>query len=461
MNYRAFIFFFLWTVCLFSQTETYLLDVISDSIVIKEKRAESFALYLPETYDTETAFPIVFIFDPGGRGKTGLAPFIKAAKKYQLIIVCSNSSRNTAYDENFAIADRWFNDVFTRFKIDQKRIYAAGFSGGARMASAIGVISGAFKGIVGCGAAFSGTPGQMPYASDHFYYAGLVGNLDMNYQEMIKAGQWLNKIGLANEIITFKGDHRWPDANDIVRAFDWFQLQDMNNGILKENPQFLEALLLDRVSIARNFEQDGQLLDAASSYDNIVDDLGRYFALDSIASRSAQLKQLREYKKAVKERDHIAKEEKAWNDKLIGKIREEIVYEEIPGDFNWWQKELRRLKENYTESDRKSYQEMGRRIQSVIFAVAIESMQASAAGYNEKEVDYYAALMAALWPKNPYVFFRISSSYASLGKKNEALANLEKAIDKGWVNKQWILNSKAFRSLKGNYEFELLLKQLQ
>ena len=203
MNCRSFIYFFLWAVCVFSQDETPLLGVITDSIPIEASAEESFALYLPETYDADIAFPIIFIFDPGGRGKTGLTPFIEAAKKYQLILVCSNNSRNTAYNENFAIADRWFNEVFTRFKIDQNRLYAAGFSGGSRLASAIGVISGAFKGVVGCGAAFSSNPGQMPYASDHFYYAGLVGKLDMNYQEMIQAGQWLNKIGLPNEIITF------------------------------------------------------------------------------------------------------------------------------------------------------------------------------------------------------------------------------------------------------------------
>ena len=212
--------------------------------------------------------------------------------------------------------------------------------------------------------------------------------------------------------------------------------------------------------MARNLEQDGELLDAVNNYDKIVTDLGNHFTLDSISTRSRQLKQTREYKKALKERDHIAIQEKAWSDKLIGRIRQEINREDLPADFKWWQKELNRLNKNYAENERKIYKEMGKRLQYMIFAVSIESLQASVAGRNEKEVDYYASLMTANWPENPYVSFRIASGYASLDRKDKALVYLKNAIDKGWKNKQWILNNTAFQTLKGNGEFELLLKRL-
>ncbi len=211
---------------------------IIDSVPLQKYSSESYALYLPEAFDPSTPSSIVFIFDPAARGKSGIEPFVEASEKYQLILVCSNNSRNTAYEVNFAIAERWFEDIFSRFTIDQYQIFAAGFSGGSRLASSIGVMTGAFKGVVGCGAAFSANPGQTPYSSDHFYYTGMTGHLDMNYQEMKRAGQWLERIELPNRIFFFDGDHRWPEPELMVRAFDWFQLQDIKMGLHLKTKHF-------------------------------------------------------------------------------------------------------------------------------------------------------------------------------------------------------------------------------
>ena len=181
---------------LLSQDQAVLKGKIVDSLPIPSNTAESYALYLPTDHNFQKASPVVFIFDPAGRGVAGIKPFVKASEKYGLILVCSNDSRNTAYGENFDIAERWINEVLSRYKIDQKEIYAAGFSGGSRLASTIGVLSGLFKGVIGCGAAFSANPAQAPYAKDHFNFVGIIGDLDMNYQEMFRAKDWLNRLGL-------------------------------------------------------------------------------------------------------------------------------------------------------------------------------------------------------------------------------------------------------------------------
>ena len=171
-------------ICLFifngySQDLSYEKGIIIDSIPINGSKEESFALYLPAEFKRDIASPIVFIFDPAARGRAGIMPFIEASEKYQLILVCSNNNRNMAFETNFEIADRWFKDVFSRFSVDPAKLYLAGFSGGARLASTIAVISGQFKAVVACGAAFSGNSRHMPVSGDQFYYAGLVGNRAM------------------------------------------------------------------------------------------------------------------------------------------------------------------------------------------------------------------------------------------------------------------------------------------
>ena len=446
---------------LFSQESQYEKGKIIDSVSIKSKSGESYALYLPSGFDPSSENAVLFIFDPAARGALAIKPFVEASEKYNLILLCSNNSRNAAYAENFDIAERWFNEVLSNFKIDQNQIYAAGFSGGSRLASTIGVLSGLFKGVIGCGAAFSANPAQAPYSSDHFNYVGIVGDLDMNYHEMFRAKEWLDRLGLTNQLLTFNGDHRWPDADLILNAFDWFKLQDYLKGGIRKDEVFLKEYVSTQLSIAQKSVKNGQSFRAVQIYEKTLQDLAGEIDLDSITVKVNQLKGSTEFKKAKKEANSIADLETRWRDKLIGKIRNDLEKRKIPNDFKWWQKELGKLDEDYTKSDVLIYQNMGQRLQSMIFAVCIENLQAAVAQKNKFEVEYYSALMQANWSDNAFVYYRTAVAFASLGDDDIAMGHLEEAIVKGWENKQWILNTKAFDHLRNNDRFLELIERLQ
>ena len=446
---------------LVSQDLPYQKGEIIDSVSVQSSEGESFALYLPKNYDPETENAVLFIFDPGARGTIGIKPFISSAEKYNLILVCSNDSRNTAYEENFAIAERWLNQVFTNFKIDQEHIYAAGFSGGSRLASTIGVLSGLFKAVIGCGAAFSVNPSQAPYSTDHFNYVGIVGELDMNYQEMFRAREWLNRIGLSNQLYTFNGEHRWPDPDLLLISFDWLKLQDYLDGIAPKDEAFLDEYLSTQLLRAQESIKNRQLHLTVQIYEKTLQDLGRDFDLDSISTKVQKLKASKEFKRVQKEANAIADLEKQWTEKLTGRIRSEVEKKRLPKDFKWWAKELGKLDKEYAQSDLLVNRNMGKRLQSMIFAVCIETLELSVANKNVFEVDYYTSLMQANWPDNAFISYRSAKAFASLGQDDRALHNLEQAILKGWDNKQWILHNRAFHHLRNNDKFQELMGQLK
>ena len=442
---------------LISQDLTYQQGKIIDSVSIQAATDESFALYLPKEYDPEQDNAVLFIFDPGGRGVVGIKPFIKAAEKYQLILVCSNNSRNTAYEENFAIAERWLNEVFSRFKIDQDRIYAAGFSGGSRLASTIGVLSGLFKAVIGCGAAFSVNPGQVPYSNDHFNYVGIVGELDMNYQEMFRAKEWLDRIGLTNQLYTFAGEHRWPDPDLLLNSLDWLALQDFLDGKTAKDQAFLDEYLTTQLLRAQESTRKGQLHLAVQIYEKTLQDLGREFDLDSISVKLRTLKTSKEFKKVRKEANAIADLEQEWTNKLTGRIRSELEKKVLPKDFKWWVKELAKLDQEYTQSEVLVNRNMGKRLQSMIFAVCIENLELSVANKNTFEVEYYSSLMQVNWPENAFISYRVAKAFASLGEDKRALEHLEQALLNGWENTEWIWNNQAFYHLRTNNKFRELM----
>ena len=104
-------------------------------VVALQNPQQSYVLYLPTKYSPDQRWPIVYVFDPLARGPLALAPFQQAAETHGYIVAVSNNSRNGPWQPEFEAAEAMVRDTQQRFTVDLKRIYFAGFSGGARVAS--------------------------------------------------------------------------------------------------------------------------------------------------------------------------------------------------------------------------------------------------------------------------------------------------------------------------------------
>jgi poly(3-hydroxybutyrate) depolymerase len=98
---------------------------------------QTYALSLPSTYSPERKWSLILAFHPAARGRLMVEKFQAAAETYGYIIAASNNSRNGPYAFSQAAAQAMSTDVSRRFNIDPKRVYLAGMSGGARVATGI------------------------------------------------------------------------------------------------------------------------------------------------------------------------------------------------------------------------------------------------------------------------------------------------------------------------------------
>ena len=64
-----------------------------DSLEVSNSENESFALYLPTSFDPDGLAPVLFIFEPAARAVLGIETFVPASEKYGYILVCSNNIR--------------------------------------------------------------------------------------------------------------------------------------------------------------------------------------------------------------------------------------------------------------------------------------------------------------------------------------------------------------------------------
>ena len=159
-------------------------DQITDSVRCHDVIGQSYALYRPAQYDNKNSWPVILIFDPAARGRTGVSSFIETGRKYGFILACSNNSHNGPFGDSFTAAAAMLRDMVERFNVDQKRIYAAGFSGGSRFAMAFAVKEKRISGVIGCGAGLPNDRNYFPSENSDFLYYGLAGTRDMNYIEM-------------------------------------------------------------------------------------------------------------------------------------------------------------------------------------------------------------------------------------------------------------------------------------
>ena len=122
---------------------------IADRVGVAGLADQSYALYLPPDYDGEQPRPILYCFDPRGRGRLCVDLFRSAAEERRWIVAASNNSRSDGpMEPNVVALKAIWKDTHARLAIDVGRAYATGFSGGSRVANLMAQVLG-LPGVIG------------------------------------------------------------------------------------------------------------------------------------------------------------------------------------------------------------------------------------------------------------------------------------------------------------------------
>ncbi len=385
------LFMILGSLAVMKSQTSYEKGKIIPSIAVSNTADETFSLYLPKSFKERKEQPIVFIYEPMGRGAVGVQPFVAASEKYGLILVCSNNSRNGPYARNFDISNNLFNHIFSHFSIKDDEMFASGFSGGSRLASAIASLTDKFSGVIGCGAGFSGLQEHVP-STQKYVYVGLCGNRDMNYAEMLQNKKFLNVIQFKSTLITYDGNHSWPPAEQIVRAFDWIYLQRT----LKNKVAARSFFKTDH-ALLQQFLDNREFLFADEQFDRMIKDYGPALAVDSLEKKYSSFKKSKDFKKNAAALERALKMEAVLFDKLRSRFSNEFDGNNKP-DFEWWKKERRKL-DVLGEKENVETQKMVERVKFGLFAMAFERKMILPQKNNSAKISFLDNLIQLFYPK--------------------------------------------------------------
>jgi tetratricopeptide (TPR) repeat protein len=270
---------------------------IIDNVVCKHDSKQSYTLYLPKNYSTDKKWPILFAFDPGARAKLPLELFKTTAEKYGYIVVCSKNSRNGPTEPiDRAIFAMW-KDTRERFSIDTRRIYATGFSGGARAASRFHILTGnSCAGIIACGAGISPAIRNLERIKPAAWY-GIVGMADFNYYEFMDLDAAFDDTGVIHLVDVIDLDHRWPPPEVCARAIDWMEIHAMKKGTRKNDEALTKTLYQKTLSYAHNLELSGRIYHAAQAYEAAQTLFNGLLDVSHAESKKNQITASKTYKK--------------------------------------------------------------------------------------------------------------------------------------------------------------------
>ncbi len=368
-------------------------EIIS-SISVSEDTKETFALYLPKSFEASQPSSVVFIFEPAGRGEVGIKPFIESSETYNHILICSNNSRNGSNDANFEIINRLFLSVFSKFKIDDKQVFLAGFSGGSRLASTIAVMTNKIAGVIACGAGFPLNQAYMP-TIQKFSYVGICGKRDMNYTEMLNVKKHLKLLKFSNTLITYDGNHSWPPSKEILKAFDWLAIQLHKKKIKLLSKSEVFNNYEKSYSLAKQSEFNSKPLMAYENYERSINTYQAFYDLDSISIKYKKLQKSKAYKNSKRvELKMIAKETQLTNIFSQRFLKDDEYPEKA--NIHWWKKELDKLK---PIDDNPSSKEMVERLKYKIFAWAAERNDPSIFKSSALKREFYDTICKLIYPK--------------------------------------------------------------
>lgn len=212
---------------------------IIDSVSCLADAAQSYSLYLPSNYAKDRQWNLILLFDAGGRGRRGVERYQAAAEQYGYIVAGSNNSRNGPWEVSIAAVRAMRADVLQRFTINSTRVYAAGMSGGGRVAMKVALEEGGIAGVIASSAGF---PGE-PRAKLAFPVFGTAGTEDFNYIEM----QQLDRgVATPHRVVVFRGGHAWLPAELASQAVEWMEIEAMKSGLRKRDDAVIAKIFAAR-----------------------------------------------------------------------------------------------------------------------------------------------------------------------------------------------------------------------
>jgi len=425
----------------------------------------TYALYIPRGYRPEQPAPILYAFDSRGNAKDLTARLRAGAERYGWIVASPyGASNRVAMEDNFEIMSGLWADTHARLAVNDRRVYAFGFSGLTRFVCMLGLT--APESLAGVIAAAGGFPlGHPPTRDTPFPLYATVGDKDFNYYELLDLDAKLATFGVPHHVEVFPGRHEWPPETQATAALGWMELQAMQRGTRAKSPELIAALWDEALAHARALEADGKPVDAVRAYTALTADfagLREARDLDAAAQRRAALEAspaFQRERQARAERDSRDREYLERVPKILAtaspETREDSLRQALT-DLS-----IADLKRRATTATDPEERLSAERLLSAVYVQAALHLPQEA--IERKQYDraiFDLEIADEIDPDLPQVPFRLAVTWAQKGDQKKALNALALAVEKGWSDLLTTESERALDPIRQSEEYKTIIGQM-
>ena len=444
-------------VSLAQDVEHFSAGAVVPKVICAGNPQQSYALYLPSGYSSAKRWPIIYVFDPGGRGPTAVEAIRAAAEQAGYIVAASNNSRNGAEAVSSQAANSMWQDTMQRFSIDEHRRYFAGMSGGARMATALAIsCNGCVAGVIANAAGFP--QARKPSNALKFAYFAALGNSDFNFLEFVDLRRDLEASGMHYRIRIFPGQHGWAPPEVWNEALRWMDLQATRSGLLHRDDAWIQESYGRAMQRGNGLLEQQDFLEAFREFNFVVRD---FSGLTDIASAEKQVKDLsgdKRLKNAEKQELSAADEQRRVTSEASEEIQDladgKLAPEQLMALRGTFTALLKRTRDSQRGED--SHSIIARRALSGLVVQAFESGQLA---IDRKQYDAALHLfdLAVSGSENPgWGHYCRARVYAIAADKKHMLTELKQAFMGGFRNAT-ALESQEFQPFQSDPDFQSIL----
>ncbi|MEO8196203.1 MAG: hypothetical protein ABI689_05730 [Thermoanaerobaculia bacterium] len=421
---------------------------------------QTWELYLPQGFQPARKWPVLILFDPRSRGKVAAELFRQAADEFGWVLASSNNTMSDGPgDPNARAINATIPDVMKRLPIDEKRIYAGGFSGGAVLAWTVGLKGNYLAGVISIG----GRPAPEHLAlAPRFALFSAAGVGDFNYQPTRELDSIAAKAGVPHRLEYFPGPHAWCPPETARQAILWLEILAMRDGRTARDAALIERTLAEELAVAEALADGGDALAAGRKLSEISETfagIAATEALDQAASRARELLSSSAAKGSAKE-EKAAEKYEGQAFRRIGEATAMLRTAERPIAVG----ELRHLLGvDEALQRRASGGKAGAAAER-----ALAALQVHIGYYLTQDLfaasDYRRAvpglsLVTEIFPDNSFMLYNLACAQARSGLAEAALASLGQALDRGLGQPLQIATDADLAALRERPEFARLLER--
>ncbi|MBI1765957.1 MAG: hypothetical protein HYR56_31515 [Acidobacteria bacterium] len=421
---------------------------------------QSYALYLPSNYSPNKSWPILYGFDPGGRGGQPVELYSEAAEKFGWIVVGSNNSRNGPGVPLSNILNALWRDTHDRLALDERRVYATGMSGGARVAGMLALsLKDQVAGIIACGAGFPAERG--PSKEMRFAVFGIGGLEDFNLIELHQLDAALSKAGMTHQILMHDGAHTWPPKVALAEAVEWMEVQALKNNLRPKDEKLVADLYAQGLKRAHDFEEAGKPYDAFVRYEMLASSFNGLLDSAEAASQVQRLKNTKEVQASLNQLKQADRMQEQRMQEFMAALQSMSSDETRTLALGSAKRLAAQLRKQAADTQPTTDRIVARRLLGQFSVTASEQANEAMFRKDYDRAAGYLTVAAEIRPDNPQIWLRLAAACAQSGGKKPALDALKQAVAHGFTDAARLEQSPEYAVLQQEKEFKALVQQLK